>query len=133
MAGETTTPNIGLQVPAFNQSNWQVPIDYDLNLLDLIFGGEVQVPGLSVNTLTVANFVITNLVASLAASFVAEKPAGTYPGVLYTTTYIPGVMLGVFYNGLLQRPGVDYVVSGSQVSTTFTTSSTGEIYVLYFH
>lgn len=133
MAGETETPNIGLQVPAFNQSNWQVPIDYDLNLLDLIFGGEVQVPGLSVNTLTVANFVITNLVASLAASFVMEAPVGTYPGTVYTTTFIPGLIIGVYYNGLLQRPGLDYTVSGNQITMLFTTGATGVVYALYFH
>lgn len=133
MAGETTTPNIGLQVPGYNQPNWQVPIDYDLNLLDQIFGGEVQVPGISVGTLTVANFVITNLVALIANSFVAEKPTGAYPGTVYTASYIPGVMLGVFYNGSLLRPTIDYTVSGNQITTTFTTAATGAIYALYFH
>lgn len=35
----TLTPNISLQVPAYQQTNWQVPIIYDLNLLDGILGG----------------------------------------------------------------------------------------------
>jgi len=39
MASETTTPNIGLQVPSYNQGNWQVPTNYNWNLIDLIFGG----------------------------------------------------------------------------------------------
>jgi hypothetical protein len=133
MAGETETPNIGLQIPAFNQPNWQVPLNYDLNLLDQIFGGEVQVPGLWVDTLQVTNFVITNLVASLAASFVMEAPVGDYPGTIYQTTYIPGLIMGVYYNGSLLRPIIDYSVSGNQITTMFTTGVTGVIYVLYFH
>lgn len=57
MAGETETPNIGLQVPAFNQANWQVPTNFNWNLLDQIFGGEITVPALNVTELTVGSIV----------------------------------------------------------------------------
>lgn len=133
MAGETETPNIGLQVPGYNQPNWQVPIDYDLNLLDLIFGGEIQVPALSVKDFTVENFVITNLVAMIANSFVAEVPVGVAPTTVYLLTYIPGVMVGVFYNGLIQRPGTDYTMSGNAINFKFTTAEGSTVYALYFH
>ena len=75
MPSETVTPNIGLQVPGFNQSNWQVPTNYNWNLLDLIFGGEITVPALSVES-----FTLPNIGAILAASFVCEAPAGAFPG-----------------------------------------------------
>lgn len=137
MAGETETPNIGLQIPGFNQPNWQVPLNYDLNLLDLIFGGGLQVPGLSVETLTVANFVISNLVASLANSFVQEAPTGAIPGTVYTLSHIPGLMVAVFYNGALQIPGTgagaNYTMSGNQITFNFTTDAESTVYALYFH
>jgi hypothetical protein len=43
----TTTTNIGLQVPAYNQPSWQVPLDYDLNLLDKYLSGNLALPGLA--------------------------------------------------------------------------------------
>jgi len=43
-AQTTVTPNIGLQVPAFNQPNWQVPLNYDLNRLDLLLSGNLVLP-----------------------------------------------------------------------------------------
>jgi hypothetical protein len=135
MAGETTTPNIGLQIAGFDQPNWQVPTNYNWNLLDLIFGGEIQVPALDVNVLTVASFVIANFVASAAASFFAETPGGTVPGTVYTCTYIPGVVLGVYKNGIIQKPGVgyDYTISGNQITFSTATSLGDKIYVTYFH
>lgn len=45
-AQTTLTPNVQLQVPAYQQTNWQVPIIYDLNLLDGILGGtQTLTPG----------------------------------------------------------------------------------------
>ena len=127
MASETTTPNIGLQVPSYDQGNWQVPTNYNWNLLDLIFGGSVQVPALNV-----LNFTIGNIGAQLAAVFVAEQPAGAVPGTVYTLNYAPSLILGVFYNGLLQRPGVDYTGVGATITLGFATVSNDVVYVLYF-
>lgn len=133
MAGETTTPNIGLQIPGFNQPNWQVPINYDLNLLDKIFGGEIVVPALNVTNLTVGNFIIANFVASFAAAFVAEIPAGLQPGTTFTCTFIPGVVLAVYKNGVFQRHGIDYHMSGNQIIYAATVTTGDTVYVTYLH
>ena len=45
-SGQSVTPNAGLQVPAYQQSNWQVPIIFDLTRLDNVFGGTVAVPSI---------------------------------------------------------------------------------------
>lgn len=119
---------MGCRSPSFNQSNWQVPTNYNWSLLDAIFGGAVQVPALDVVTLTVGGsggFL-------LGSQFVAEPPAGAFPGTAYTLTYTPAPLLAVFYNGAYQRPGVDYVFSGVTITTAFTTQSGDNIYALYF-
>ena len=127
MAAETTTPNVGLQVPSYNQGNWQVPTNYNWNLLDLIFGGSVVVPALSVETLTVAN--IGEL---LAPAFVQEVPAGAIPGTTFTLSHVPGLLLAFCWNGAVQRLGIDYTIVGAVVTLTFTPSSGDSVYALYF-
>lgn len=47
--GQNVTPNAGLQVPAFQQSNWQVPLIYDLTRIDNVFGGTVPVPSIALS------------------------------------------------------------------------------------
>ncbi len=127
MASETSTPNIGLQIPAFNQPNWQVPTNYNWNLLDLIFGGEFTVPALSV-----ANFIITNIGQQIANSFVAEQPAGVIPGNAYTLSYLPSVLFGFYLNGVLQVPGVDYTIVGQLITfTTLATVATDVVFAIY--
>ena len=127
MAGETTTPNIGLQIAAFNQSNWQVPTNFNWNKLDLIFGGQLQVPALDV-----ANFTIGNVAALLLPWFRSEQPAGAVPGSNYTLSYVPALIFGIYVNGLLLRPVLDYVVSGQVVTlNTATTTSTDTVWAVY--
>jgi hypothetical protein len=124
----TSTPNIGLQIPGLNQPNWQVPFNYDMNLLDLIFGGSVQVPALNVLSL-----VVGNLAATIAAILVSEAPAGSVPGSVFTLSRIPGAVIGAYKNGVFQRPALDYSVSGATL--TFTTAlSTGDtVWAVYLH
>ena len=57
----TVTPNIGLQVPAFNQPNWQVPLNYDLNRLDLLLSGNLPLPGTSQNYLLLTSVPFASL------------------------------------------------------------------------
>jgi hypothetical protein len=127
MASETTTPNIGLQVPAFNQSNWQVPINYDLNLLDLIFGGLVQVPALNVVSLTVSD-----IGPALVPSFVTETPAGTAPSSSYTLSYVPLLMQALYKNGVFLRPSIDYTIIGTAITLNISTVLEDWIYAVYF-
>ena len=53
----SVTPNIGLQIPAFQTSNWQVPINYDLQQLDKMLSGSISLPALNVNNLTVSGAI----------------------------------------------------------------------------
>lgn len=122
----TETPNIGLQVPAFNQPNWQVPLNYDLNLLDLMLGGIIPMPAL-------ANFIITNLGVQLAAIAVAEAPTGVIPGNTYNLSFTPSLVLAFYWNGIFQRPGLDYILTGNNITmVTGATSSGDSVYAVYF-
>jgi hypothetical protein len=132
MATPTLTPNIGLQVPGYNQANWNVPINFDLNLLDQIFGGEITVPALSVTTLNVSEFTIENLGALLVSACVQEVPSGAIPGTVYTTSQIPVLIMGLYYNGAFLRPVLDYTVSGNQITLNFSTLLEDKLYVVYF-
>ncbi len=121
MASETTTPNVGFQIPGYNQPNWNVPIVYDLNLLDLIFGGEFTIPALSVT-----NFIIANIGIQVAKSFISEAPAGVIPGNVYTLSKAPTVLFGFYWNGVFQRPVVDYTLTGAVVTMTTQATSAGD-------
>lgn len=133
MANVTLTPNIGLQVPGFDQGNWQVPFNYDLNLLDLIFGGALVVPALNVTTLSATNFTLPSVIATIASSFTAEIPAGAVPGTVYTCSHIPIVVLAVFRNGLYQDPATSWTLSGNQITLAQATVLKDKINVIYLH
>ena len=125
MASETTTPNIGLQIPAFNQPNWQVPTNYNWNLLDLMLGGIIPFPAL-------ADFVITNIGTQIAAVAVQETPSGVIPGNVYTLSHVPSIILGFYWNGVFQRPTLDYTLIGAVVTLTSSATSTGDaVYAVY--
>lgn len=127
MASETLTPNVGLQIPAFNQANWQVPTNYNWNLLDQIFGGEIEIPALTVGTIN-----ITDIAAMIAPSFVAERPAGVVPGNAYTLTHPPVLLFAILVNGIFQRPALDYTVVGNLVTlNTATTVVTDTVFAIY--
>ncbi len=49
---QSVTPNIGLQLPAYNSSNWGTQLNYDLTRLDGYLGGQYTIPNLAINTLT---------------------------------------------------------------------------------
>lgn len=42
----TETPNVGLQVPDYNTRNWQVAMNYNLNLIDQLLSGQQTLTGL---------------------------------------------------------------------------------------
>ena len=73
-AAQTVTPNVGLQIPNYNQANWQVPLNYDLNRIDLLFSGGVSVPGIQFSspftftTSTVSNTSLQNIFAGLGCT-----------------------------------------------------------------
>ena len=130
MASETVTPNIALQIADYNQTNWQVPTNYNWNLLDLIFGGLVTVPALNVTTLTAGN----------AGGFTLppasnETPVGAIPGTVYTLLHAPSpaAMLQFTYNGTVLRQGIDYTLTSNIVTLSFTTTLGDTVYATYFY
>jgi hypothetical protein len=81
---QTLTPNIQLQVPNYNQSNWQVPIIYDLNRLDLFLSGNIQLSALNLTAVacngsygTPGQFLGTT---GSACQWISVPPT-SYPGV----------------------------------------------------
>jgi hypothetical protein len=121
----TTTPNIGLQIPAFNQANWQVPTNFNWTLIDNICGGLVTIPALSVTTLTVGNLNIASLLVA------NEVPAGPVPGTIYTMAHGIGAMVGLYYNGAILRLNIDYTLSGSVATLNFVTVAGSTLYAVY--
>lgn len=132
MGTPTVTPNIGLQIPAFNQANWQVQTNYDWELLDAIFGGSITVPALSVTTLEVTDFTIPNIGTLLASACVQQAPTGSFPGSVYTLQRAPLLIMALYYNGQFQMPGVNYTYLGNVITLNFVTSPVGSLYVIYF-
>ena len=125
MASETTTPNIGLQVPAFNQANWQVPTDFNWNLLDQMLGGIIPMPAL-------AGFIITNLGVQVAANAVTATPSGVIPGNVYTCPSTPNFIFGFYRNGIFQRPGLDYSLLGPVITMIGSSTGSGDtVFVVY--
>jgi len=52
---------------------------------------------------------------------------GTKPGTVFTAS---GIVVCVFVNGLLQRPTIDYTVSGTTITFTYTVGGSSNVYAL---
>ncbi len=66
----TLTQNIRLQIPAYNQTNWQVPYNYDLNLLDSILAGAQILPtGPTPQITQFANWTTANTASTTITNF----------------------------------------------------------------
>jgi hypothetical protein len=130
MPSEYTTPNIGLQVPFYGQGNWNVPIQYDLNLLDLICGGAVRVPAMHIGVLTADNISGVYLPPSIA-----ETPSGAVPGSVYTLSHTPNpvAMLSFQVNGRILRVNIDCTVLGNIVTLNNPTPNEAIVYAQYFY
>lgn len=58
LSAQTTTPNVGLQIPNYGQNNWYIPVNYNWNKLDQLLGGTLAVPNFAITgTLTVDSVV----------------------------------------------------------------------------
>lgn len=125
MGNVTLTPNIGLQVPAVNQANWEVPLNYDLNLLDAILGGTIPFP------LPYA----AAIVGALSGLFVTEQATESGSNT-FTLSNTPLLILAVLYNGTtLVPPGGGangYTLSGQTITLGFSTMPGDVVYAVYF-
>jgi hypothetical protein len=100
MPSETTTPNIGLQIAAYDQANWQVPTNFNWNLLDEIFGGEVEVPALWVGTLTAESITGLGLFGVVTVPFTVTPVFDATAGQEFKITLTDNVLASTFINGV---------------------------------
>ena len=47
--GTQVTPNVGLQIPAYGSSNWQIPLSYTITRIDQLLSGNVALPKLTLS------------------------------------------------------------------------------------
>lgn len=101
---EAVTPNIGLQVPSYGQTNYQVPLQYDLNLLDQYLSGVKPIPALTViGTLNAPGFV--------------PSSGSIITGLGYTPAADPGA------NGLVYRTAI-----GASTAIPFPLAAKGDLF-----
>ena len=75
---QTTTPNLGMTVPATGQTNWQVPMDANLNILDTALGGIANLPTGTTPTITAApNWQTANVAPTAITNFIGGFPGQT--------------------------------------------------------
>ena len=68
-SGQTTTPNLGLILPATNSTNWGVITNYNMSKLDAAYGaGQIPYQGIWSNTRTYSNGVMVSYLGTLYAS-----------------------------------------------------------------
>lgn len=70
-AQSSLTPNVMFQLPAYQQQNWQVPIDFNFNVLDSILGGSAILPtGATPSITTTSNWITAGAGATTITNFV---------------------------------------------------------------
>lgn len=107
----TLTPNIGLIIPAVNQPNYNVPLTYDLNLLDSLLGAG-------------------GLVNVISQAFVSETLTQVNANT-YTSSKNPLLVLAVFYNTAFVDPS-QYGLNGNTFTLNFATQAGDKVYAVYF-
>jgi hypothetical protein len=70
-----------------------------------------------------AKSAAAEVVAFMQAAIHSETPDGAVPGTVYTLSALPpaGVLQGLFINGIFQRPGIDYTLSGPNITLMVAT------------
>lgn len=84
---QSTTPNIGLQIPATGSNNWYIPLNFDFSSLDLYLSGHKPLPALSITgNLTVGGSITAgSFVGAGGTIFATAVPAQQYSPVYYST------------------------------------------------
>lgn len=86
---------------------------------------------------TSVNGLLTSNPAGLPTAFVdAEVPTGTVDGTNATFTLanppVPMASLALYRNGILQKPSIDFTLSGTTVTFTATVPKTGDLLQAYY-
>ncbi len=135
------TPNFGFQIPAYGTSNWQVPLDYNFNLLDQILNGSIPAGGISTWTSTVT-YQVGQLILYNGQGFVSLQNGNTgnapaIPSVWWTNNLAPvaaqTVSGGMTANTIPKASGASSLVNSVITDTghivTFNPSSGGGVQV----
>lgn len=108
MWAQSTTPNIGLQIPATGSNNWYIPLNYDFSRLDLYLSGNAGIPGLLVNgNASITGTLTAGQITGTGGSvFATAASAGQYSPVYYSQNPTGTAFAGVapftgfaYYNG----------------------------------
>lgn len=97
--GQSSTPNLGFQIPATGSNNWYIPLNYNFTKLDLFLSGNLALPGLSVTgNATISGTVTANSFVGLGGAGFATSPGALQYSVPYffspgTTSNIGGIAL----------------------------------------
>ena len=64
---------------------------------------------------------------------IVEIPAGAIPGQVYSLNHVPAAnqLIGLFYNGIFQRPGIDYILTANNITLNFVTRAGSNLYACY--
>lgn len=78
LSQSTLTPNVGFQIPAYQQTNWQVPINFNFGKLDNLFGGSSGLPTGATPTIGgFTNYITGNTSTTTITNFVGGFPGQT--------------------------------------------------------
>jgi len=88
-------------------------------------GGAITVGQLASTDLSDIGSLVTesNLSAAIAAKLVVEPPSGSSPGTVFTLTYSPTLMIGLYLNGVFQIPVIGGVGVGEIGYYTLSTNT----------
>src|ERR1035437_4555898 len=70
----TPTPNIGLHIPSGGSTNWNLPLNFNFNRIDLMLSGNATIPALHI----VGNDIVSGSIT--AGSFIGVG-GGTFPTI----------------------------------------------------
>lgn len=83
---QSTTPNLGLQIPATGSNNWYIPLNFDFSSLDLYLSGHKPIPGLAVtgNVTIGGSLTAGQIIGTGGSIFATAANAQQYSPVYYS-------------------------------------------------
>lgn len=128
--GQSSTPNIGLQIPATGSNNWYIPLNYNFTKLDLLLSGNSPLPNLTVTGAGSFGGIVT------AAGFAGPGGSGTAlttGAAQYSPAYFSAPGTAFVINGVTPFNGAAYYSTSaapraylsSDLSTLLKAGATG--------